>query len=157
MGVRPSLPDVPTLIRRLYPRGREGKLLAVIDEFPLLLPDRRGECREVLSEIQAVMETHRNESLTKLVFCGSLVGQMEALLHAESPLRGRLRRLDMWPMTFAESRAFTDLSDSAAQSIERFAVVGGMTRHLFGRSRLAGRRRSRRGRLNHQDAPPLPS
>ncbi|MHB1500516.1 MAG: ATP-binding protein [Candidatus Dormibacteria bacterium] len=130
IGVRPSLPDVPTLIRVLYQLGREGKFLAIIDEFPLLLPDRREERRGVLSEIQAVMENHRDESQTKLVLCGSLVGQMEALLHAQSPLHGRLRQLDIWPMTFAESSAFTDPSDTAAQGIERFAVVGGMARYL---------------------------
>ena len=40
--------------RLLYQLGREGKFLAVIDEFPLLLSDRREERRGFLSELQKV-------------------------------------------------------------------------------------------------------
>jgi len=129
VGVRPDIGGVPELIRILYDLGREQPVLAVIDEFPFLIPD--GSAREeVLSEIQAAMEDRRDSSRTKLVLCGSLIGQMEALLHERSPLHGRLRRLDVWPLTFAESRVMTSSDDTAEERIVRYAVAGGMARYL---------------------------
>lgn len=129
LGVRPEIASVAELIRLLYALGREQKVLAVIDEFPFLLPEGRAR-EEVLTEVQAVMEEHRDASQTKLVLCGSLVSQMEALLPAEGPLHGRLRRLDVWPLTFAESKGMTSASDSPEERITRFAVAGGMARYL---------------------------
>ena len=129
LGVRPQLGSVAELVRVLYELGRERKLFAVIDEFPFLLPDGRAR-EDALSEVQAVMEDHRDASQTKLMLCGSLIGQMESLLHAESPLHGRLRPLDVWPMTFAESRPLVSTADTAHERVARFAVVGGMARYL---------------------------
>lgn len=128
-GVRPEISGVAELIRLLYALGRERKVLAVIDEFPFLLPEGRAR-EEVLTEVQAAMEEHRDASQTKLVLCGSLVSQMEALLPAEGPLHGRLRRLDVWPLTFAESKGMTSPSDSPEERITRFAIAGGMARYL---------------------------
>jgi hypothetical protein len=128
-GVRPEIPDVATLVKLLYQLGREEKVIAVLDEFPFLLPEGKGR-GEVLSEVQAIMEDHRDESQTKLVLCGSLIGQMESLLDADSPLHGRLQPLDVWPLTFAEGKALTDPGDSPDRRITRFAVAGGMARYL---------------------------
>jgi AAA+ ATPase superfamily predicted ATPase len=128
-GVLPEIPTLAELIRLLYALGRERKVLAVIDEFPFLLPEGRAR-EEVLTEVQAVMEEHRDTSQTKLVLCGSLVSQMEALLPAEGPLHGRLRRLDVWPLTFAESKGMTSPTDTPEERITRFAVAGGMARYL---------------------------
>ena len=129
LGFRPEIGGVAELIRLLYHLGDEEKGLAVIDEFPFLLPEGRAR-RGVLSEIQAVMESHRDESQTKLLLCGSLIGQMEGLLHASSPIHGRLQRLDVWPVTFAEGRELMDSADSSEQRITRFAIAGGMARYL---------------------------
>jgi AAA+ ATPase superfamily predicted ATPase len=129
LGVRPEIASVAELIRILYVLGGKRKVLAVIDEFPFLLPEGRAR-EEVLTEVQAVMEEHRDASQTKLVLCGSLVSQMEALLPAEGPLHGRLRRLDVWPLTFAESKGMTSASDSPEERITRFALAGGMARYL---------------------------
>ena len=128
-GVLPEIPSLAELIRLLYALGRERKVLAVIDEFPFLLPEGRAR-EEALTEVQAVMEEHRDTSKTKLVLCGSLVSQMESLLPAEGPLHGRLRRLDVWPLTFAESRGMTSPTDTLEERITRFAVAGGMARYL---------------------------
>lgn len=128
-GVHPAIPSVAELIRLLYEVGRDEKLLAVVDEFPFLLPE--GRAREAtLTEIQAVMEEHRDASHTKLILCGSLVSQMESLLHSTSPLHGRLQKLDVWPLTFAESKGMTAPDDTPEQRITRFAVAGGMPRYL---------------------------
>src|ERR1700733_9291365 len=129
LGVRPDIRSVGELVRLLYELGREHKVLAVIDELPFLLPDGRAR-EEVLTEMQAVMEEHRDSSMTKLLLCGSLIGQMESLLHATSPLHGRLRPLDVWPLTFAESKGLASASDSSEERIVRFAVAGGMARYL---------------------------
>lgn len=129
LGVRPALMSVAELVRVLYTLGQDEKLLAVIDEFPLLLPE--GKAREgVLTEIQAVMEEHRDSSQTKLVLCGSIIGQMEGLLHATSPLHGRLRRFDVWPLEFGESKPMMSATDTDEQRIIRYAVAGGMARYL---------------------------
>lgn len=129
LGVRPHISGVADLIRLLYRVGRDEKVLAVIDEFPLLLPD--GRARDAsLTEVQAVMEEQRDSSRTKLVLCGSLIGQMESLLSASNPLHGRLRKLDIWPLTFAESEALTSFDDTLEQRVTRFAVTGGMARYI---------------------------
>lgn len=128
-GVRPEIRGLGELVALLYELGRQHRVLTVIDEFPFLLPDGRAR-EEALSEMQAAMENHRDSSHTKLLLCGSLIGQMESLLHATSPLHGRLRPLDVWPLTFAESAPMTSASDTPAERIVRFAVAGGMARHL---------------------------
>lgn len=129
VGIRPALGSVAELVRVLYSLGQQEKVLAVIDEFPFLLPE--GDARDgVLTEIQAVMEDHRDNSQTKLVLCGSLIGQMDRLLHTTSPLHGRLRRADVLPFTFPESREMTSAADAAEQRITRCAVAGGMARYL---------------------------
>ncbi len=66
LGVRPEIRGVGGLIRLLYGLGREHKLLTVVDEFPFLLPEGRAR-EEILSEMQAVMEDHRDSSHTKLL------------------------------------------------------------------------------------------
>lgn len=129
LGVRPDIPDVATLLRLLYRLGSEKKVMAVVDEFPFLIPE--GKARDdVLSEVQAMMEEHRDGSKTKLVLCGSLIGQMESLLAVSSPLHGRLQALDIWPLTFAEGKALTDSADLPDQRVSRYAVAGGMARYL---------------------------
>ncbi|MGH2914777.1 MAG: ATP-binding protein [Solirubrobacteraceae bacterium] len=129
LGVRPDVSGLSELITLLYQLGSEHKVLAVIDEFPLLVPDGRAR-DESLTEIQAVMEEHRDASQTKLMLCGSFVGQMEALFASRGPLHGRLRRLDIWPLTFAESKTMMSASDTPAERIARYAIAGGMARYL---------------------------
>jgi AAA+ ATPase superfamily predicted ATPase len=130
LNVRPDLPDLTTLVRILYRLGKDQKVLVVIDEFPYLLPDKKTDSEAELSAIQAVMEEERDGSMTKLMLCGSLIGQMESLLAEKSPLHGRLQKLDVWPMDFSESRELTNLSDSSVKRITRSAVAGGMARYL---------------------------
>lgn len=129
IGVRPAIPDLASLFRVLYELGRDEKILAVIDEFPYLIPDGKARL-EVQSEVQAVMEELRDVSQTKIVLCGSLIGQMGSLLEEKSPLSGRLQRLDIWPMTFTEAGLLMDERDTPEQRITRFAIAGGMARYL---------------------------
>ncbi len=127
-GLRPSITDAAELVRVLYRLGRTQKLLAIVDEFPLLLP--RGAARtKMLSAIAAVMEDERDSSQTKLVFCGSIIAQMERLMAQKSPLHGRLQPLDVRPMTFGEAQPLL-AQDGPAELITRYSVGGGMARYL---------------------------
>jgi AAA+ ATPase superfamily predicted ATPase len=129
LGVRPAIDNLAGLFRILYQLGRDEKILTVIDEFPYLVPDGKARI-EVLSEVQAVMEELRDESQTKIVLCGSLIGQMRSLLAEGSPISGRLEQFDVWPLTFGEAGLLMDRADSDEERITRFAVVGGMARYL---------------------------
>jgi AAA+ ATPase superfamily predicted ATPase len=129
LGIRPELPDVASLIRTLYRLGRDGELLAVIDEFPYLLPSSDRGREETLTAVQAVWEEERDASKTKLVLCGSHVAQMERLMAEGSALRGRVTPLSVSPFSFSEARPFFQSTDPIDE-IARYAVAGGMPLYL---------------------------
>jgi uncharacterized protein len=129
LGVAPVIENAADLIRVLYRLGRDRKLLAVVDELPWLLPKGAAK-REILTAVATVMEEERDDSQTKLVLCGSIIAQMESLLATSSPLHGRLQPLDIHPLTFSEAREMLHPSDSAAETITRYSVTGGMARYL---------------------------
>ena len=129
LAVRPEIRDVADLLRVCYRLGRGAPVLVVIDELPYLLPDGTARA-ETLTALQRVMEEERDSSTTKLVLCGSLIGQMESLLALGSPLHGRLVPLEVRPMGIGEARALLDPADDARAQITRYAISGGMARHL---------------------------
>lgn len=150
LGARMEVRDVPGLIAALYALAQDRKLLAIVDEFPYLLPTRAEQRYQTLTAIQAVME-ERESSKLKLVLCGSHIGQMRALLAEASPLRGRLTPLSVEPLRFADAQAFVEDSDPRAR-IERFAVAGGMSLYLdeLGRGRRDLRERICERVLSHR-------
>ena len=127
LGVKPALESLPALFEALYALAATEKMLVVIDEFPYLLPAREKERLDVLTSVQAVME-ERDASRLKLVLCGSYIAQMERLL--SGPLRGRLTRLSVTPLGFAEAQGFVATDVPAVERIERYAVSGGMSLYL---------------------------
>ncbi len=127
LGVRPVLDGVPSLLEALYALAERDTTLAVIDEFPYLLPAGESDRDEVLTRIQAVME-ERDASRLKLVLCGSYIGQMERLL--TGPLRGRLTGLLVDPLDFGQAAVYLDAATSAVDKIERYALAGGMSLYL---------------------------
>lgn len=129
VGVRPVIDDLADLFRVLYQAARHEPLLVIIDEFPYLLPSTSAAARRELTAVAAVMEEERERSRLKLVVCGSLVGQMEALLAERAPLRGRLQPMQLHPMPYAEASLFMPDLD-AQQRFERFSIAGGMPRYL---------------------------
>ncbi len=139
LPVRPSLPDLPTFFRTLFELGRRRKFLAVIDEFPHLLPSVERSRREVLQRLQAVLEEEGRSGL-KLILCGSQVSTMESLAAERSPFRGRVVPLRVEPLGFRDARAFFE-DPSPAGMVERYAVAGGMPLYLreLGRERLETR------------------
>lgn len=129
VGVRPDLPDVPALFRVLFRAARDRRILVVIDEFPWLLPGTESGDEAVLSQIQAVFEEEQHRSRLKLILCGSLVGQMEALQGERSPLHGRLRPLQLRTLAYQEASLFFAGLDPL-RAFERYAIAGGMPRYL---------------------------
>ncbi|HUY63108.1 MAG TPA: ATP-binding protein [Acidimicrobiales bacterium] len=129
LGVRPEIPDVPSLFRVLLRAARSEKMLAVIDEFPYLLPRGKVAADRVLSAVAAVIEEERGTSQLKLIVCGSTVATMEALQSERNPLHGRFTSLTVRPLTFAQARLFMS-GLGAVESFERFAIAGGMPRYL---------------------------
>jgi AAA+ ATPase superfamily predicted ATPase len=130
LGVRPALNSLADLFRVLFRAARDQKILAVIDEFPYLLPTTEAETDRELTAIASVWEEERDSSRLKLVLCGSLVAQMESLLAERGPLHGRLRPLQLAPAAFPEARLFMPGIPDPLEAFERFAVTGGMPRYL---------------------------
>lgn len=129
LGVRPQLDDVPSLFRAFYRAGQREQLLVVVDEFPWLLPASEEEATRTLSALAAVLEEERDRSQLKLVLCGSLVAQMEALFAERHPLHGRLVRFEVRPFDFTDARQLLADHDPVEQ-FQRFAIAGGMPRYL---------------------------
>ena len=129
LGVRPALTGLEDLFRTLFRAARDQPLLAVIDEFPYLLPATEPDVRRELTAIAAVMEEERDTSQLRLVLCGSIVGQMESLLAERSPLYGRLWPLKLDPVPFEQARLFLP-GLSPVEQFERFAIAGGMPLYL---------------------------
>lgn len=131
LGVRPALTGLADLFRTLFRAARDRPLLAVIDEFPYLLPATEPDVQRELTAIAAVMEEERDTSRLRLILCGSIVGQMESLLAERSPLYGRLRALKLDPVPFEQARLFLPGLPPVEQ-FERFAIAGGMPLYLAG-------------------------
>jgi AAA+ ATPase superfamily predicted ATPase len=151
LGVRPEIPDVQTLFQVLLRTAHSQKLLAVIDEFPYLLPRGQAAADRLLSGIAAVLEEELGSSQLKLIVCGSTVSVMESLQGERSPLHGRFTPLRLRPLSFEHARLFMP-GLTPAESFERFAIAGGMPRYLTLLS--AGTLRSAVAReILHKDAP----
>lgn len=129
LGVAPALPDLASLFRVLFRAARHERLLVVIDEFPWLLPSTEAQIEAELSTVQAVIEEERDSSQLKLVLCGSLIGQMEALQAEGNPLRGRLIPLQLHPLPFEEASLFL-ANLNPIDRFERYSISGGMPRYL---------------------------
>jgi len=142
LGVRPDLSDLPALFEALYQLAERQKVLVIVDEFPYLLPTKASSQEAELTAVQAVME-ERDAAELKLIVCGSHIAQMESLLAESSPLRGRLTRLPINPLTFGEAQEFLPTGLAPHDRVERFAVGGGMTMYLDEIGRGAGDLRDR--------------
>lgn len=128
-GIQPDVGDVSSLFRTIYRLSRRGKILVVIDEFPLLLGTTQAAVDRTLSGIQAVIEEERDGSRLKLIVCGSAIGQMEALQGAANPLHGRLIPLEVRPIKRLDAPLF--LPGNAPDTLfTRYTISGGMPRYL---------------------------
>jgi len=134
-GFRPALAGVGDLVKVLYRAAGDKELLVVIDEFPYLLGSTAAEVAESSSSVQAVMEQERDGSHLRLVVCGSQVSQMEAMFGENNPLHGRLERLEVRPLSFADASGMLASLTDPIDRFERYSISGGMPMYL---ARLGG-------------------
>lgn len=128
-GAKPTIEDVPGLIRTCFRAAREGRLLVVIDEFGYLLPSKEKAERAVLTGIQQVVEEEIGNAHPHIILCGSQVRLAQRMLAEESPLHGRLTPLRVSPL--APKDAAEMLGDlPAIELIDRYAIAGGMPFYL---------------------------
>lgn len=125
LGLRPSLPDIGSFFELLYRRAHDGQRLVVVDEFPYLLQTNRA----LPSILLRIMEEHAQRSQLKLILCGSIISTMEELFAERNPLHDRLQPLPITPLSFAAARSLLP-AHGAQESVERYAVAGGMPRYL---------------------------
>lgn len=129
LGFTPAIKDIGELVRILYGLTASEEILVVIDEFPYLLGTSAAEVNSSLHVVAKVIEDMRDDSMIKLILCGSALAEMESMQEHSSPLFGRLQKFELKPLTFAESRPFFKGSD-VLDHLTRYSVAGGMPRYL---------------------------
>lgn len=106
-------------------RGSAQPVPVVIDEVGYLL----ARVPALASELQAVLSprgTASREGGTRLILCGSALGQMRHLIAADAPLRGRAGlELVVQPFDFRTAASFWGLSANSDAAFRLHAIVGG--------------------------------
>ncbi|MBM3883248.1 MAG: ATP-binding protein [Verrucomicrobia bacterium] len=102
------------------------ELVLCLDEFPYLVASDSS----LPSILQRWLDHRRGSRLTMLL-CGSSTRMMNALfLNRSAPLFGRARKLlHVQPMSYGAFCAACGQEVAAAESFERFALVGGVPRY----------------------------
>lgn len=110
------------LLKFLYEKARNEKLILVLDEYPYL----RENVKRMDSILQSLIDGNRNSSGMKLVICGSYVDTMKSLLSGQNPLFGRVDlAIDLKPMDYYESALFyPEFSDE--DKVRLYSVFGGV-------------------------------
>lgn len=110
------------LLKFLYEKTRNEKLILVLDEYPYL----RENVKRMDSILQSLIDGNRNSSGMKLVICGSYVDTMKSLLSGQNPLFGRVDlAIDLKPMDYYESALFyPEFSDE--DKVRLYSVFGGV-------------------------------
>lgn len=110
------------LLKFLYEKARNEKLILVLDEYPYLRENVKG----MDSILQSLIDGNRDSSGMKLVICGSYVDTMKSLLSGQNPLFGRVDlAIDLKPMDYYESALFyPEFSDE--DKVRLYSVFGGV-------------------------------
>jgi AAA+ ATPase superfamily predicted ATPase len=106
-------------------RGSARSVPVVIDEVGYLLARNPA----LASELQAVLSPRglaSREGGTRLILCGSALGQMRRLLDPDAPLRGRAGiELVVQPFDYRTSASFWGLAANADAAFRLHALIGG--------------------------------
>ena len=110
------------LLKFLYEKSWDEKVILVLDEYPYLRENVKG----MDSILQALIDGNRDASGMKLILCGSYVDTMKGLLSGQNPLFGRVDlTIDLKPMDYFESALFyTEFSDE--DKVRLYSVFGGV-------------------------------
>lgn len=117
----------PVFWQWLAPRlAQQEKQILILDEFPYASENDPA----LLSALQHAWDSHLKDANVILVLCGSHVKTMEAIMHQQSPLFGRLTgQWHLQPLPFrALSAFFPDWS--AEERVALYGIVGGVPAYL---------------------------
>lgn len=110
------------LLKFLYEKAWNEKMVLVLDEYPYLRENVKG----MDSILQALIDGNRDNSGMKLIICGSYVDTMKSLLSGQNPLFGRVDlTIDLKPMDYYESSLFY-AGYSNEDKVRLFSVLGGV-------------------------------
>lgn len=129
LGFKPAIREIGDLFTILFNLAATEKILVVVDEFAHLLGTTSSEIDSSLHAVAKVNEDLRDNSMIKLILCGSALSEMESMQEQSSPLFGRVQKFELAPLTFREARSFFT-GDDVLDHLTRYSVAGGMPKYL---------------------------
>lgn len=122
-----AFPDFSALLRHVFARARDRRLILVIDEYPYLAQADRS----FASTLQKIIDAMREQSRLMLILCGSSMSYMrDEVLAYKAPLYGRrTAQIRLEPMSFADSRGFTAGFAPLDQALI-YGIAGGTPQYL---------------------------
>lgn len=119
---KPSFDDMEELLKYLFEKAEESRLVLVLDEYPYL----RAAVTGLDSILQNLIDRYRNKSKVKFIICGSHIDIMKSLLDSQNPLYGRIERtINLQPMDYYESALFYE-SFIPEDRVRLYSVFGGI-------------------------------
>lgn len=113
---------IEELLKYLFEKSVERKLVLVLDEYPYLRESIKG----LDSILQSLIDSYKDTSKFKLIVCGSYVDVMKGLLEKQNPLYGRVDvTIELKPMDYYESALFYS-SFSDEDKVRLYSVFGGV-------------------------------
>ena len=119
---KPAFSGMEELLKFLFEKSAEKKIILVLDEYPYIRESVRG----LDSILQSLIDRYRDRTGIKLILCGSYVDTMRALLGKQNPLYGRVDvTIELKPMDYYESALFYS-SFSDEDKVRLYSVFGGV-------------------------------
>ena len=119
---KPSFDDMEELLKYLFEKAEESRLVLVLDKYPYL----RAAVTGLDSILQNLIDRYRKKSKVKFIICGSHIGIMKSLLDSQNPLYGRIdRTINLQPMDYYESALFYE-SFIPEDRVRLYSVFGGI-------------------------------
>lgn len=119
---KPAFSGMEELLKFLFEKSAEKKIILVLDEYPYIRESVRG----LDSILQSLIDRYRDRAGIKLILCGSYVDTMRALLGKQNPLYGRVDvTIELKPMDYYESALFYS-SFSDEDKVRLYSVFGGV-------------------------------
>lgn len=119
---RVAFSGIEELLKFLFEKSAQGKIILVLDEYPYIRENVKG----LDSILQSLIDRYRDTSNLKLILCGSYVDTMRALLEKQNPLYGRVDvTIELKQMDYYESAYFySGFSDE--DKVRLYSVFGGV-------------------------------
>lgn len=119
---KPAFSGLEELLKFLFEKSVEEKLILVLDEYPYIRECVRG----LDSIVQSLIDHYKDRSRCKLIICGSYVDTMRGLLDRQNPLYGRVDvTIELKSMDYFESAYFYS-SFSYEDKVRLYSVFGGV-------------------------------